>query len=73
MGFKTISLGDRTYRKLRSERRPGESFTDVIERLLSLKQPPLTAFAGAWKPISAHELQEIRARVDRLRHRTPSR
>lgn len=73
MGFKTISLSDRTYRKLRAEKRPGESFTDVIERLVSMKQPSLAAFAGAWRPVSAHEIKEIRTRVDQLRHWKPAR
>ncbi len=73
MGFKTISLSDRTYRRLRAEKRPGESFTDVIERLLSMKQPPLAAFAGAWRPVSAREIKDIRTRVDQLRHRKPAR
>jgi predicted CopG family antitoxin len=70
MGFKTISLNDLTYRKLRSEKCPGESFTDVIERLLSAKQPPLMNYAGAWKPLTPSELREIRGRIDRLRHGT---
>ena len=70
MGFKTISLSDPAYRKLRSEKRPGESFSDVIERLLSTKQPPLMKYAGAWKPLTRSQLRAIRDRIDRLRHQT---
>jgi len=73
MGFKTISLNDPIYRKLRAEKRLGESFGDVIERLLAAKQPSLMKYAGAWKPLTQSELREIRARVDRLRHRAPGR
>ncbi len=73
MGFKTISLSDSVYRKLRAEKRRGESFGDVIERLLAVKQPPLMKYAGAWKPISPAELREIRERIDLLRHATPPR
>ncbi len=73
MGFKTISLSDSVYRKLRAEKQSGESFSDVIARLLEVKQPPLMKYAGAWKPLSGRELGEIRARVDRLRHGTPAR
>jgi predicted CopG family antitoxin len=73
MGFKTISLSDAVYRRLRAERRSGESFSVVIDRLLEAKQPPLMKYAGAWKPLSKAELAEIRARIDRLRHGTPAR
>jgi len=73
MGYKTISLSDAVYRKLRVEKRSGESFSDVIMRLIEAKQPPLVKYAGAWKPITQAELQEIRARIERLRHGTPAR
>ena len=72
MGFKTISLSDSVYRRLRAEKRSGESFSDVIARLLETDQPPLMKYAGAWKPLSKAELGEIRARIDRLRHGTPA-
>jgi predicted CopG family antitoxin len=73
MGFKTISLSDAVYRRLRAERRSGESFSDVIVRLLEAKQPPLMKYAGAWKPLSKAELTEIRSRIVKLRHGTPTR
>ena len=73
MGFKTISLSDAVYRKLKAEKQPGESFSDAITRLLEAKQPPLMKYAGAWKPLPPKELLEIRARIDRLRHGTPAR
>ncbi|MCW8172322.1 MULTISPECIES: antitoxin VapB family protein [Natrialba] len=34
MGSKTISLRDETYRRLHREKRDGESFSDVVDRLL---------------------------------------
>jgi predicted CopG family antitoxin len=72
-GFRTISLSDTTYRKLRAEKRQGESFTEVIERLLAVRQPPPTKHLGAWKPITEEELEEIRDRLERIRHGTPTR
>ncbi len=73
MGFKTISLSDSVYRRLKAEKQPGESFSDVIVRLLAVKQPPLMKYAGAWKPITSAELREVRERIDLLRHSTPAR
>ncbi len=72
-GFRTISLSDATYRKLRAEKRPGESFTEVIERLLAARQPPLSKHLGAWQPMSEEEYQEIRAKLDFIRHGNPKR
>ena len=73
MRFKTISLSDSVYRQLRAEKRPGESFSEAIARLLEAKQPPLMKYAGAWKPLRKAELAAIRTRIDRLRHGTPAR
>ncbi len=47
------------YRQLRAERRRGESFSDVISRLLEAKQPPVK-YAGAWKPLSSTEIPDHR-------------
>lgn len=73
VAFKTISLSDKVYRKLKAEKRGGESFSDVIERLLAMKQPSLLKYAGAWKRLGERELREIRARIEELRHKTPAR
>ena len=73
MGFRTISLSDRAYRVLKAEKHPGESFGDVVERLVKTKQPPLAKFAGTWQPMSERELRAIRGRIEQLRHRTPAR
>jgi predicted CopG family antitoxin len=34
MGMKTISLEDDAYQRLKSRKREGESFTDLVDRLL---------------------------------------
>lgn len=46
MASKNISIPDETYRKLREEKRPDESFGDVIDRLLGRRD--LAEFWGAW-------------------------
>lgn len=71
MGYKTISLSDAVYRKLRAERHGDESFNDAITRLLSMRQPPLIDYFGAWKPMSRREYLRVRERIDKVRHGTP--
>ena len=71
MGYKTISLNDAVYRKLRAEKRGEESFNDTIVRLLVMRQPPLMKYAGAWKPMSSREYRGVRDRLDRIRHAEP--
>ena len=71
MGYKTISLSDAVYRKLRAERRSDESFTDTIGRLLAMRQPPLMKYVGAWKPMSCREYLRVRERLEKIRHGTP--
>ena len=44
MGSKTISLEDSAYNKLRAAKRSGESFSDVIHRLLGKGEPSLMEF-----------------------------
>ncbi|MFW5895784.1 MAG: antitoxin VapB family protein [archaeon] len=46
MATKTISLPEDVYEKLREERGEGESFGDVIDRLL--RGRPLGDFHGVW-------------------------
>ena len=43
---KTISLEDSAYEKLRAAKRPGESFTDVVNRLVLGTKPSFSLFAG---------------------------
>lgn len=73
MGRRTVSVKERVYRKLKEEKRPGETFSDVVDRLLRTKPPPLVKHVGAWRPMSPRELEDIRDRIDQLRHRTPER
>ncbi len=46
MGSKNISIRKDVYEKLKIEKRPDESFTEVIDRLLKSEKPPLTKFSG---------------------------
>lgn len=58
MGFKTISLDDLAYAKLRAQKRPPESFSDVIHRLLGSGRASFLNFRGFLKPQDADRLAE---------------
>lgn len=58
MPTKTVSLSEDAYELLSREKRPGESFSDVVRRLTS-KKHPLSYFAGAWKNMPAEKRQMI--------------
>jgi predicted CopG family antitoxin len=66
MASKNISLPEDVYRKLDEEKRAGESFGDVINRLL--RSRPLSAFWGVWSEETADRaltsLRDGRARSD---------
>jgi predicted CopG family antitoxin len=44
MGTKTISLENSAYSKLKAAKRAGESFSDVIHRMLGSHEPSLLEF-----------------------------
>lgn len=50
MGYKTISLSDEAYNVLKSKKLKGESFNDLILRLLSEpEQKDILKLKGSWK------------------------
>lgn len=65
MGTKTISLADDAYEKLKSHKREGESFSDVVRRLAG--GASLAEYHGALDDETATELEAIveRRREDR--------
>jgi predicted CopG family antitoxin len=46
MPSKTISLENSAYEKLKAAKRPDESFTDVVHRLVGGTRPSLSLFDG---------------------------
>jgi predicted CopG family antitoxin len=76
MGTKTVSLADDAYHLLRREKREGESFSDVVRRLLGDDEPSLTEVAGFLDPDEAdavrETIEEIRRQdVEAQRERWP--
>lgn len=58
MVSKTISLEKTAYEKLRAAKREGESFSDVVNRLLGDKEPSLVEFHGLLSDEAVKELAE---------------
>jgi predicted CopG family antitoxin len=62
MGTKTISLEDSAYGKLKAAKRPGESFSGVIHRLLGSREPSLLEFTRLLDRDAAEKVAEAIAR-----------
>ncbi len=69
--MKTITIKDEVYEELRKLKREGESFSDVIMRLLKRREVDLLAFYGAfsdretWREIEEEILADRRRTVAR--------
>ena len=50
---------DATYERLRAARRPGESFTEAIDRLLGGKEPDFLDFVGLIPRRDAEDLARV--------------
>lgn len=67
MATKTISLSEDAYERLRQLKRPGESFSDVVQRLTGREN--IQRFVGAIGEEMADDLRgtarDLRERLDR--------
>lgn len=68
MGARNISISDEAYERLKSIRKPGESFTDVINRLTGRRS--ILEFAGI---LSKEEGREMRLKVKEVRRKSSKR
>jgi predicted CopG family antitoxin len=62
----SIAVDREAYNLLRSQKRPGESFSQVVKRLAKNRRP-LTSFVGAWKDLPEKTFREVQANRKRLR------
>jgi predicted CopG family antitoxin len=62
----SIAVDREAYDLLRSQKRPGESFSQVVKRLAKNRRP-LASFVGAWKDLPEKTFREIQANRKRLR------
>lgn len=58
MGVKTITISIEAYNALVREKRPGESFSDVILRLIR-SRGDLMELAGSWSDLDDEEVGEF--------------
>ncbi|MHB8603755.1 MAG: antitoxin VapB family protein [Thermoplasmatota archaeon] len=65
MGSKTISLEDSAFERLRAAKRPGESYSDVVHRLVAREAPSLLDLAGLVSPAEGRRLKSVVARMRR--------
>ena len=57
MTSRTVSLEKSAYERLKAAKRPGESFTVTVNRILSGTAPSFRLLAGLWKPGLGREVQ----------------
>lgn len=60
MASRTIAVDEEAYALLRSKKRPGESFSDVVKRLGTPRRP-LADFVGIWKDMPEADFRKIDA------------
>ena len=63
MASRNISLENSVYEKLRAARQPGESFSDVVNRLLKETRPSFSLFAGLLSKGEGEELAKAFRRM----------
>ncbi len=62
MPSKTITISLEAYLALSKEKRPGESFSDVILRILR-ERGDIMELAGAWSDLSEEEVKGLLNRI----------
>lgn len=58
MSSKTISLKEETYERLRRKKGEGESFSDVIDRILTEEEHPLYGLVGLAEDDEVAQIRE---------------
>ncbi|MCI4349934.1 MAG: antitoxin VapB family protein [Thermoplasmata archaeon] len=66
MANTSVALDREAYDLLRGQKRPGESFSQVVKRLAKNRQSR-ASFVGAWKDMRARTFREIQTNRKRLR------
>lgn len=64
MVSRTISLEQSAYNRLKAEKKPGESFSDLVRRMVPGSRPSFRSLAGA---LSAEEAASLSAAIGEMR------
>lgn len=72
MGAKTIALDPEAYALLKAQRKPDESFSDLVKRHFRPTRR-LADFAGAWSELGSKERTQLAAERERGRAADRSR
>ena len=68
---KVISLSKKAYQTLKDSKKPGESFSDVVLRVVGeKKKKSLLEFSGKW---AGDDIDEVFAQIKKDREQTTSR
>jgi predicted CopG family antitoxin len=68
---KVISLSNEAYQTLKASKKPGESFSDVVLRVVGeKKKKSILEFSGKWV---GDDIDEVFAQIKKDRERTTSR
>ena len=66
MATKPVALDTEAYELLKSQKKPGESFSEVVKRIAARRRP-LTDFIGIWKDIPQREITAMKREIRRGR------
>ena len=68
MAVKTITITKDAYEKLASNKKEGESFSELINRNFTRKGNvgDIMKFAGAWSDMSDEEADELKKNIEKL-------
>ena len=71
MAVKTITITEEAYEALASDKKPTESFTEVILRTYKKKSTveALSKFIGAWSDMSDKTAEKLHRHVEEIRKR----
>lgn len=68
---KVISLSNEAYQTLKDSKKPGESFSDVVLRVVKTKKKKsLLEFSGKW---AGNDIDEVFAQIKKDREQSASR
>ena len=69
MAVKTITVTEEAYKKLASNKMPGESFSELINRSFT-KKGDISRFIGAWSDIPDEVIENMKKDIEKRRRTT---